>query len=192
MTTTDIAALVADWMATSRNGLELGKIIRRWAEQSTAAGVPAERQVQLLAVCGIILGAGGRGGMGSGDLECPYCHAKGNGGHGGWCPNWCAAGIGDPATWVGAQAELQDQELPPISDYAWRILRYLDTCAEGRASAADVAKFGEVGETDRGWIFMELQKLEGYGLVKRDKTVSPYLWSVTEDGQAAMAKHGAP
>jgi hypothetical protein len=187
VTTKDLAALVADWAASGRNGNELKTLIRSWCEQSTAAGVSTGRQVALLAVCGIVLG-GGQGGEDSSDLECPYCHARGNGGHGGFCPNWVPAGIGDPATWVGAAAALPAEELP-LSDYAWRVLRYLVTCTEGRASASDVAAaFGSIGENSRTFIFQQLLSLEHYGLVQRSReTTAPYLWSATPKGHAANA-----
>lgn len=70
----------------------------------TAAGIEVAEQIRMLARRGVYIGRGGDG-HDARVPECPYCHARGGGGHGGLCPNARHIGLageaGSPETGTG-------------------------------------------------------------------------------------------
>lgn len=82
--------------------------------------------------------------------------------------------------------------LDMLSDYAWRIMRYL--AADPRASEAtarEIATFGDIGETDKAFIFSNLLECMRLGLVERSREDigKPWWWKLTRNGKAALAAH---
>jgi DNA-binding MarR family transcriptional regulator len=83
-------------------------------------------------------------------------------------------------------------DTPTLSDYAWRIMRYL--AADSRApeaTAREIADLGNIGETDRLFIFGQLVECERRGLVERSREDigKPWWWKLTRNGRAALARH---
>jgi hypothetical protein len=63
-------------------------LLATWAKAMTAAGIPPAQQIAAFRHTGIVIGHGGQGSTESDTTKtCPYCHATGNGGHGGFCPS---------------------------------------------------------------------------------------------------------
>jgi hypothetical protein len=62
-------------------------LVRPLAKAMSAEGVPVPAQLRVFQrVLGVSIGGGGTG-RDETIPECAYCHAKGGGGHGGFCPD---------------------------------------------------------------------------------------------------------
>jgi hypothetical protein len=80
-----------------------------------------------------------------------------------------------------------------LSDYAWRIMRYLvaDPGTPQQATAGEIADLGNIGETDWMFIFEQLTECRRLGLVERSREHmgKPWQWKLTRNGKAALARH---
>jgi hypothetical protein len=97
--------MITAWRTSGQGDQALQSVVRAWCATATADGIPVARQLELLALCGVLIGGGGRG-PNPGLPGCGYCGADpgidGPGaGHGGLCPNGITGIHGEPGTGAG-------------------------------------------------------------------------------------------
>lgn len=130
----EIAALVEAWRKTAVDpgGGELQAIVRRWCASATEHGISPARQVEMLLLHGVAIGGGGLTGQ-----ECPYCHARGGGGHGGLCPNGTTGIAGERAQSRDDGSGLPVQESPVLTVTGFIEARLAEITQAAMAASSD-------------------------------------------------------